>query len=362
LFSILCKRITPTLYPFPLGISPGLPEGVLMRIALPPTLIFLIGFSVIGCAPVPGQTAPSTVLVIDVDNNVEYQQDISDPSKYATNPAVTPPETPRNFYVATIIGDIVAVNGQPAKGTYIGRARSLYANVGTPGAAVSDVTRAAIREQIFEILKSDNTPVGTIVALGDSGGPVPPGAPLAAQKGNWAIVGGTGAFLGARGQEGVGINSARAASMAEDPGNRRTNGGGPARYVLHVIPMEVPQIAMTPNGAAVTHSKDFSLVSTVAPASAGEALSVFLTGLGPTVPGVDPGQPFPASPPANVNSPVEVSVNGQPAEVLGAAGLPGALDGYQVNFRLPAAMAKGSATIQVSAAWMASAPVTIQVQ
>ena len=317
---------------------------------------------IIGCCLVYGQTAAPTILVIDVDNNVEYQEDISDPSKFATNPAITPSATPRNFYVATIIGDIVAVNGQPAKGTYVGRARSLYANVGTPGAAVTDVTRAAIREQIFEILKSDGTPVGTVVALGDSGGPPPPGAPLAAQKGNWAIVGGTGAFLGARGQEGVGTNSARAASMAEDPGNRRTNGGGPARYVLHVIPMEVPQIAITANGPAVTHSKDFSLVSASAPASAGEVLSAFLTGLGPTVPGVDPGQPFPASPLANVNSPVEVTVNGQPAEVIGAVGLPGTADGYQVNFRLPVEMAKGAIAVQVSAAWISGGPVTIQVQ
>jgi hypothetical protein len=312
--------------------------------------------------PAHGQTAPPTILVIDVNNNVEYQQDIPDPQNYATNPAVTPSATPRNFYAVTVLGDIVAVNGQPAKGTYVGRSRSLYLNAGTPGAAVADVTRAALREQIFEILKSDGTMVGTIMALGDSGGPPPPGAPSAAQKGNWAIVGGTGAFLGARGQEAVATNSARAASMAEDPTNRRTNGGGPVRYVLHVIPMESPQIATTANGPAVTHSNNYSLVSPSAPASAGEVLSVFLTGLGPTVPGVDPGQPFPASPPANVNSPVAVTVNGQTAEVLGAVGLPGAVDGYQVNFRVPAGVTTGTATIQVTAAWMASIPVTIQVQ
>jgi uncharacterized protein (TIGR03437 family) len=52
-------------------------------------------------------------------------------------------------------------------------------------------------------------------------------------------------------------------------------------------------------------------------------------------PGVDHGQPFPSSPLANVNSPVEVSVNGKAAEVVGAVGYPGAVDGYQVNFRVP---------------------------
>jgi hypothetical protein len=265
---------------------------------------------ILGCGLSQGQTGPPTILVIDVENNVEYQEDISDPSKFATNPNVTPSTTPRNFYVATIIGDIVAVNGQPATGTFIGRARSLYANQSTPAAA-TDITRAAGREQVFEILKPNGTPIGTVVALGDSGGPAPPGAPSAQQKGNWAIVGGTGAFLGARGQEGVGKNSARAASVAKDPGNRRTNGGGPAQYVLHIIPMETPEIARTANCPGVTHSNDFSLVTTAKPATAGEVLSIFATGLGPTVPGVDPGQPFPASPQA-VNSPVRITVNGYP--------------------------------------------------
>ena len=54
------------------------------------------------------------------------------------------------------------------------------------------------------------------------------------------------------------------------------------------------------------------------------------------------GQPFPSSPLASVNSPVEVTVNGKPAEVLSAVGYPGAVDGYQVNFRVPPDTAKGS--------------------
>ena len=65
---------------------------------------------------------------------------------------------------------------------------------------------------------------------------------------------------------------------------------------------------------------------------------------------------------ATVNSPVEVTVNGKAAEVLGAVGLPGAVDGYQVNFRMPPDTAKGSASIQVSAAWISGAAVNIPVQ
>lgn len=119
---------------------------------------------------------------------------------------------------------------------------------------------------------------------------------------------------------------------------------------------------MTPSGPAVTHSSDFSLVTSSKPAAVGETLSIFMTGLGPARPGVDPGQPFPSSPLAAVNSPLEVSVNGKPAEVLAAVGLPGTVGGYQVNFRLPSDMAKGTTTIQVSAAWIAATPSAIEVR
>jgi uncharacterized protein (TIGR03437 family) len=126
--------------------------------------------------------------------------------------------------------------------------------------------------------------------------------------------------------------------------------------------MSVPQVLTTASGPAVTHSSDFSSVTSSNPAAAGEVLSLFATGLGPTVPSVDPGQPFPSSPAATVNSPIEVKVNGNSAEVLGAVGFPGSLDGYQVNFRVPAGVAKGTATIQVSAAWIAGPAVQITVK
>ena len=322
-------------------------------------------FSVIQCNFAQGQSLTQTTLTIDLQNVVEYQGDIADPSRFATNPNVTPSSAPRNFYVATLIGDIVAVNGQPAKGTYVGRSRSVILSPTPTGAAnseaISDVTRGALREHIFEILKNDGTPIGSIVSLGFSGGPAPPGMP-STERGNWAIVGGTGAFLGARGQVGGTGGAARAASMAEDPANRRINGGAAFSFIVHVIPMFAPQIATTGAGPAVAHSSDFTLVTSSKPAAAGEALSIFATGLGPTVPEVDLGLPFPSNPGAAVNSPVTVTVNGKPAEVLGGVGFPGAVDGYQVNFRVPPDTVKGVATVQVSAAWIAGPPVSIAVQ
>jgi uncharacterized protein (TIGR03437 family) len=63
-----------------------------------------------------------------------------------------------------------------------------------------------------------------------------------------------------------------------------------------------------------------------------------------------------------VNSPVEVTVNGKSAEVLDAVGYPGSVDGYQVNFRVPPDTTTGTASIQVSAAWVPGVPVRIPVQ
>ena len=124
----------------------------------------------------------------------------------------------------------------------------------------------------------------------------------------------------------------------------------------------VPRVAMTSGGAAVTHSSDFTLVTAANPAAPGEVLSLFVAGLGPTRPGVDPGKPFPSSPLAVVTSTVEVRANGKPAEVLGAVGLPGAVDGYQVNFRLPADTLKGLASLQVSAGMVADTSVKVMVK
>jgi hypothetical protein len=315
----------------------------------------------VSCNFAQGQSPSQTTLVIDLQNVVSYHADVSDPLKFATNPNVTPPANLIHFVVATMLGDIVAVNGQPAKGTYVSSVRGLSASPAPkPGGAIADITRTAVREDIFEILQTDGTPVGTIMSLGFAGGSPPPGTP-STERANWSIIGGTGAFLGARGQVSGTGGAAREASMAEDPANRRTNGGGAFPFIIHVIPMSTPQIVTTPGGPAVVHSSDFSLVTASKPSVAGEVLSLFATGLGPAV-GVAIGPPFPLNPPAAVSSPVAVTVNGKPADVLGAVGYPGAVDGYQVNFRMPPDAAKGSAIIQVSAAWITSAPVSIAVQ
>ena len=329
-----------------------------------------------GCvSPARGQANPAT-LVVELQNVVEYQVDTTDLSKWGSNPNITQGSIAQGKGVGCAgvpiigYGDIVSVNGQPARGTYAVRGTSVCMNpTPTAGAfTISDTTWNSKRDETFEILQSDGiTPVGTIMTIGlNSGSPTPPG-PRAGNQ-NYTIVGGTGAFFGVRGQKGGANNRLssaipeRTASITEDPAKRRQNGGGHIASVLYVIPMSRPEVVLTANGPAVAHSSDFSLVSASKPAAAGEILCLFATGLGPTRTVLDPGQPFPSSPLAVVNSPIDVMVNGKSAEVLGAVGYPGAVDTYQVNFRLPSDIPRGAATIQISAAWIPGAPVSVPVQ
>jgi uncharacterized protein (TIGR03437 family) len=150
--------------------------------------------------------------------------------------------------------------------------------------------------------------------------------------------------------------------MAEDPANRRTyHAIGKFRFTLHVIPMSRPEIVTTASGPSVFHA-DFSAVTVAKPAKAGEILIVKTTGLGPTRPGIDPGQPFPSDALQGVNSPVDVTVNGHVAEVINKIGWLGLVDTYRLDFRMPDGITRGTAAIQVTVAWVAGSSVNIAVQ
>jgi len=317
---------------------------------------------------------PAVILDMRIENRVVYALDTPYVSKLATNPNSTSPTgvflsgtAIRTFATFFSIADIVSINGKPVKGTWTIRGTGLNMNPNPkPGEAIADTTRVNQVDEAFEILQVDGTPIGTLFALGVSSGAPPPGAPLIAANTNAVIVGGTGAFLGARGQQHLVqlIQAEHQASATEDPANRRIAGAGAGirRLVLHVIPMFRPEIATTSSGPALVHASDFSLVTAAKPAHAGEILSMFASGLGPTRPGVDPGQPFPASALQIVNSPVEVDVNGSPADVLYTGGYPGAVDGYQVNFRVPGGTTSGMATLRLTAGFISGALVKVPVQ
>src|SRR5436190_21910197 len=177
-----------------------------------------------------GQAPPPTVLRIDIENFVRYVEDIPDPSRYATSAGVTPASVPRNFGEFLAVADIVAVNDQPAKGTYTSRGRNINLKPApNAGEAIADTTRNSLVDTRFEILSADGTPIGSVMGIEIGAGSPPPGALPEITQGNNAIVGGTGAYLGARGYFGQAVTAdsvaTRMASMAEDPSNRRVNGG-----------------------------------------------------------------------------------------------------------------------------------------
>src|SRR5262249_51364930 len=127
-------------------------------------------------------------------------------------------------------------------------------------------------------------------------------------------------------------------------------------------PMFRPEVVTADGHPAIVHSSDFSLVTAHKPALPGEVLTLFASGLGPTRPGVEPGAPFPADPLQVCNSPIEVLVNGKSADVLSAVGYPGAVDRYQVNFRVPDGIGGGLASVQLTSAWIQGREVRLPVQ
>jgi uncharacterized protein (TIGR03437 family) len=323
-----------------------------------------------------GQTPAATVLRIDIDNYVPYHYDVFDESKFAAVPDMTTVNFGRPFGQVVLIGDIVAVNGKPAKGVWILRGTNLYltpsVGVQPPGSflpfdqvrqSIADVIRLHIQDIVWEILQADGTPIGTIMASGFSRGVPPPGATPDWQFDNMTITGGTGAFLGVRGQGGViDLGSPRQASVTEAPANRRALGGAKRSYVLELLPMFVPQVVATSSGPAIVHASDSSPVTPDKPAKPGEVLTIYARGLGPTNPSVVPGLAFPAAPLAVVNSPVEVSVAGMMVSASYAGGYPGAIDAYQVNFTLPTTTVPGRVPLHVSQAWISGPDVMIDVR
>ena len=71
---------------------------------------------------------------------------------------------------------------------------------------------------------------------------------------------------------------------------------------------------------------------------------------------------YPENPLADVNSDVEVTINGVAAEVSNKVGWPGEVGVYRLDFRLPGGISKGLASLQLTAVWTPSEEVEIPVR
>ena len=117
------------------------------------TLAMAVLLMAASCTQGRGQVTPATILEIDVENYVTYFEDTSDLSKFATDPNRTTAVVPRNFNFGVQLADIVAVNGQPAKGTLTRNTRSLSLTTAPNlGQAIADTVPA------FGVVEAGHTP------------------------------------------------------------------------------------------------------------------------------------------------------------------------------------------------------------
>ncbi|MCC6861464.1 MAG: hypothetical protein IT158_23045 [Bryobacterales bacterium] len=317
------------------------------------SLCFLATFA----AGIPAQTPRVALLEIEFENQVSYRLDVPELARLATAPGLVSPVLDRGFIGFIGIGDVVAVNGKPAKGLWMNRGEVLTPGPApAPTMAIANVASGNHTHCSIDLFTGEGVWVGRLAdgALSGSTGPTHP------------ILGGGGAFLGAAGEHGWArtITPLRRSSTLESPSLRQALGGGRMLARYYLIPRQWPEVEVTPEGPAVFHGADFSLVTAAKPARAGEVLIVRAKGLGPTRPNLVPAgyKPFGSDPLEEVNSPVEVAVNGSDAEVINKIGWPGTYDLYRVDVRVPAGVTAGTATLRLTAAWISGPEVRIPIQ
>ena len=247
------------------------------------------------------------VLTIDVENTVLYRGNVFDASKLAKDPGLTT-SVNAAFMNNIAVGDIVAVDGKPAKGLWTTVNYAMpYRRVPQPGQPIADFDIGGTTYCTWIVYSPDGTLVGMITDVG-----------LAAGVDGHTLTGGVG-FSGVVGEHRFlpGGTASRQASTAEDPANRRSLGGGKSSAVFYLYPRVRPAVQVTASGPSVFHT-DYSPVTATKPARPGEFLILAATGLGPVRPNLLPpgAVEFSGSPFQDVNAPVTVMFNDKELPVI----------------------------------------------
>ena len=220
----------------PVGATLASGGGTSWVLSIPPT------------PPVSGVALTFTNIVVDLVHSAMLP---NVPINASTKP--NDPTYPfYNMFPLEVVGDIVGINDDPTvTGLYLSKnfvsiSSPSKAAAATPtstpinaGQIITDppIKMTGFRHDIFKILYPDpadpTTPmeIGSITAAGISGNPsLPEGLSAAIRSGDWAITGGTGAFLGVTGQmggpgspPGPPTAAIRMASVTEDPSQRWAN-------------------------------------------------------------------------------------------------------------------------------------------
>src|SRR5260370_36191420 len=262
------------------------------------TIAMAVLLVAVTCNLALGQAPAGSILHVEIEKSTLYLRGYCGNSDRGQDPNKLPTVPVRGSGGGALgIGDIGSVNGQTVKGTAIEYINGTVIRPDfTPGTPIGDfpANNTAASWQLA-LLNLDGTAIGTVHIDGNGGGPragdpPPPGAPKEIAHSSSTVTAGTGAFFGARGYWDAvqdSVSGERRTTDCEDPAYRRMNadpGGNKRHGILWLVPLVQPQIASTPNGPAVVHSTDFTLVTALKPAAAGEILSLFATGLGPVRP------------------------------------------------------------------------------
>jgi hypothetical protein len=124
---------------------------------------FLMLAALAGPALFAQTTQEPVVLTIDVENYVQYRGDVFDLTKIAKDP--NPTTGVVNAFLPSItVGDIVAVNGKPAKGLWQQSATIMPFRANpTPGQPIADMDSGGIFQCTWEVLAPDGSYIGTLV-------------------------------------------------------------------------------------------------------------------------------------------------------------------------------------------------------
>lgn len=237
-------------------------------------------------------------------------------------------------------GLITSVNGEPAGGSWSARIVAVEAR---PPAGVYLLTWT------FDITEADGTPAGVVTASGIIDGP---GVPV---QRNLPIVGSTNAYYGVHGT--IGRDAVSGGSTNSEV-QKLEDGSGEFTFVATLRPLCRSAVAMRDGLPAIAHGKDFTMVTSNAPAEPGEILSLVATDLLPELKETTP----PAEPEALPNAPVTIRVGGLTTKILYIGKYPGAKSAYQINFRVPPDVQAGIVDVQISTGFIGGPVASISVR
>jgi uncharacterized protein (TIGR03437 family) len=123
----------------------------------------------------------------------------------------------------------------------------------------------------------------------------------------------------------------------------RTEGGVSDNLNVTILPTAPSVFRTSSDGgeASVYRGGGSSPVNALNPVREGDDLVIFATGLGRTSPAIQAGQAAPADPLSAAVTPVEVTLDGIPLEVVYAGLTPGGVGVYQINVKAPRGLKEG---------------------